>query len=95
MAKAARGMLVAFIDFPKAYNKVDRGKMWGCLEQLGVNGSYLRFLKACSTKIAHVVELCDFSALSHVAPQHLFINALYCKHCANICVHILQYNACP
>ena len=38
MAKAARGMLVAFIDFAKAYNKVDRGKMWGCLEQLGVNG---------------------------------------------------------
>ena len=46
MAKAARGMLVAYIDFPKAYDKVDRGKMWRCLEQLGVNGKYLRFLKA-------------------------------------------------
>ena len=32
MAKAAKGMLVAFIDFTKAYNTVDRGKMWWCLE---------------------------------------------------------------
>ena len=32
MAKAAKGMLVAFIDFTKAYDKVDRVKLWGCLE---------------------------------------------------------------
>ena len=38
MAKAAKGMLVAFIDFTKAYDTVDQGKMWWCLEQLGVNG---------------------------------------------------------
>ena len=31
-------MAKAFIDFAKTYGKVDRGKMWGCLEQLGVNG---------------------------------------------------------
>ena len=30
MAKAGRGM-VAFTDFAIAYDKVDRGKMWGCL----------------------------------------------------------------
>ena len=36
MAKAANGMLVAFIDFTKAYDTVDRGKMWWCLEQLCV-----------------------------------------------------------
>ena len=45
MAKAARGMLVAFTDFAKAYDKVNRGKMRRCLEQLGVNGRFLRFLK--------------------------------------------------
>ena len=28
------------------YDKVDRGKIWGCLEQLGVYGRFLRFLKA-------------------------------------------------
>ena len=49
MAKAAKGMVVAFVDFAKAYDKVDREKMWGCLEQLGVNG---RFPRLC-TKIAH------------------------------------------
>ena len=27
MAKATRGMLVAFIDFAKAYDKLDRGKL--------------------------------------------------------------------
>ena len=46
MAKASRGMLVAFIDFAKAYDKVDRGKLWGLLERLGINGRFLRFLKA-------------------------------------------------
>ena len=46
VAKAAKGMLVAFIDFSKAYDMVDQGKMWGCLEQLGVNGKFLSFLKA-------------------------------------------------
>ena len=37
---------VAFIDFTKAYDKVDRVKMWGCLEQIGVSERFLRFLKA-------------------------------------------------
>ena len=40
MAKTAKGMLVAFTDFTKAYDTVDQGKMWWCLEQLG----YGRFL---------------------------------------------------
>ena len=46
MAKAAKGMMVAFIDFTKAYDKVDRVKLWGCLEQLGINDRFLSFLKA-------------------------------------------------
>ena len=46
IAKAAKDMLVAFIDFTKAYDTVDRGKMWWCLERLGVNGRFLSFLKA-------------------------------------------------
>ena len=40
------GMLVAFIDFIKAFDKVDREKLWGCLERLGVNGKFLQFVKA-------------------------------------------------
>ena len=26
-----RGMFVSFIDFKKAYDRVDQGKLWGCL----------------------------------------------------------------
>ena len=53
IAKAAKGMLVAFIDFTKAYDTVDRGKMWWCLEQPGVNGRFLSFYRRF-TRIAHV-----------------------------------------
>ena len=44
MAKVAKGMLVALIDLAKAFDKVDRWKMWGYLEELGVNGRFLGFL---------------------------------------------------
>ena len=39
-------MLVAFIDFSKAYDKVDREKLWSCLQSAGVEGRFLRFLQA-------------------------------------------------
>ena len=41
IAKAAKGMLVAFIDFTKADDTVDRGKMWWCLEKLGAKFFFL------------------------------------------------------
>ena len=31
MLKKVNGMLVAFVDFSTAYDKVDRDKLWGCL----------------------------------------------------------------
>ena len=46
MLEKVNGMLVAFIDFSTAYDKVDRDKLWGCLEQLGVNGKFLDFLQS-------------------------------------------------
>ena len=46
MLKKLNGMMVAFTDFSKAYDKVDRNKLWGCLEQLGVNGKFLDFLQS-------------------------------------------------
>ena len=45
MAKTAKGMLVAFIDFTNIYDTVNRGKMWGCLEQLGINCRFLEYFK--------------------------------------------------
>ena len=46
MVRKPAGMLVAFIDFAKAYDKVDRVKLWSCLQSVGVNGRFLRFLQA-------------------------------------------------
>ena len=41
-------MLVAFIDFAKAYDKVNREKLWSCLQSVGVKGRCLRFIQALS-----------------------------------------------
>ena len=38
MVRKPGGMLVAFMDFAKAYDKVDREKLWSCLQSVGVNG---------------------------------------------------------
>ena len=46
MIKKSSGMLVAFIDFSKAYDKVDQEKLWSCLERMGINGKFLHFLQA-------------------------------------------------
>ena len=46
VAKRAEGMMVAFIDFSKAYDRVDRGRLWRCLEGLGIGGGFLQFLRA-------------------------------------------------
>ena len=37
-AVSGKGMLVSFIDFKKAYDRVDRGKFWGCLKGMGIGG---------------------------------------------------------
>ena len=37
-AVSGRVMFVSFIDFKKAYDKVDRGKMWGCLKRTEIGG---------------------------------------------------------
>ena len=46
MLKKLHGMMVAFIDFSKAYDKIDRDKLWGCLEQLGAGGKFLDLLQS-------------------------------------------------
>ena len=50
IAKAAKGMLVAFIDFTKANDTVDQKKLWWCLEQLDVHSRFLSFFKGALPK---------------------------------------------
>ena len=46
MLKKTQGMMIAFIEFSKAYDKVDKDKLWKCLETLGVNSKFLWFLQS-------------------------------------------------
>ena len=46
MMKKLRGLMAAFIDFSKAYDRIDRGKLWKCLESMGVNDKFLSFLQS-------------------------------------------------
>ena len=46
IAKNPKGMLVAFLDFSKAYDKVDRKKLWTRLHDMGINEPFLKSLKA-------------------------------------------------
>ena len=46
ISKNPQGMMVAFLDFSKAYDRVDREKLWTCLQDLGIIGTFLKFLKA-------------------------------------------------
>ena len=56
-AVAKRGMLAGFIDFKKAYDRVDRGKLWGCLEKMGIRGRVTAFLKAVYSDVACEVKV--------------------------------------
>ena len=42
-AVAKKVMFAAFIDFKKVYNRVDRGKLWECVESMGFGGWVMPF----------------------------------------------------
>ena len=46
MLKKSSGLMVVFIDFSKAYDRIDRGKLWKSLETMGVSGKFLSFLQS-------------------------------------------------
>ena len=46
MLKKSGGLMTAFIDFSKAYDRIDRGKLWKCLESMGVSEKFLSFLQS-------------------------------------------------
>ena len=52
-----RGMLAGFIDFKKAYDRVSRGKLWCCLEEMGIRGKVIDFLKAVYSDMSCEVKV--------------------------------------
>ena len=55
--RTKRGMFAGFIDFKKAYESVDRGKLWACLERLGLGGRLTSFLKAAYSNLRCEVKV--------------------------------------
>ena len=50
-------MFASFIDFKKAYDRVDRGKLWRCLEGMGLGGRLSAFLKAVYEDVSCEVKV--------------------------------------
>ena len=45
------GMLVAFIDFAKAYDNVNREKLWSCLQSVGVKAGVCSLYRLCMKEV--------------------------------------------
>ena len=60
-ARFGKGMFATFIDFRKAYDRVDRKKLWQCLQDSGFGGRILSFLQAayrsltCEVKVGEMM----------------------------------------
>ena len=52
-----KGMFAAFIDFQKAYDRVDRSKLWRCLESIGLQGRLVDFLQAAYAEVCCEVKV--------------------------------------
>ena len=55
MMTKKRGIFTAFIDFKN--DRVDRSKLWKCLENKGLNGRLIHFLKAVYTKLSYEMKV--------------------------------------
>ena len=63
-AVAKKGMFAAFIDVKKAYNRVDRGKLWECVESMGFGAGVIAFLRAANRSLSGEVKISE--AMSEV-----------------------------
>ena len=49
-------LFVAFVDFRKAYDKVNRNLLFLKLQRMGVNGNFYRNIKAISDSVRYIVK---------------------------------------
>ena len=57
MLKKSSGWMVVFIDFSKAYDRIERGKLWKSLETMGVSGKFSSFVSSSRFMLGHHVGL--------------------------------------
>ncbi len=57
-----QGLAMAFLDIRKAYDKVNRDKLWEKLRQLGYGGKILRILQALYKDLTAIVTLDDITS---------------------------------
>ncbi len=57
--KNKRKLYAVFIDFKKAYDTVDRSKLFRRLQNIGINGIFLRNIKAMYETISYKIKLKD------------------------------------
>ena len=57
--KNKRKLYAVFIDFKKAYDTVDRGKLFRRLQSIGINGIFLKNIKAMYETISYKIKLKD------------------------------------
>ena len=52
-------LYAVFIDFKKAYDTVDRGKLFRRLQDIGINGPFLKNLKSMYETVSYKIKLKD------------------------------------
>ena len=57
--KNKRKLYAVFIDFKKAYDTVDRRKLFTRLQDIGINGIFLKNIKAMYENISYKIKLKD------------------------------------
>lgn len=57
--KNKRKLYAVFIDFKKAYDTVDRSKLFRRLQNVGINGIFLKNIKAMYETISYKIKLKD------------------------------------
>ena len=70
-ARFGKGMFATFIDFRKAYDRVDRKKLWQCLQDSGFGGRILSFLQAAYRSLTCEVKVGEMMSDSFTASRGL------------------------
>ena len=81
-------MLAAFIDFKKAYARVDHIKLWSCLEGAGLEERKVEFLKAAYQECKCEVKVGDMVSGSFDVVKGLRKDVC-CRQCSSLCTSTL------